>query len=223
LWAMATPRRTSGPERRRLALVRRVRHVPRIRRLHETSSRGYGVPPVLNQSPHLLLTAALILLNGAFAPSAAAQTQDCPLAADSDISTAVGSVVHVSPFFVVDSGSAIQCLFQGDAVGDGVLVGRYPNFFSARELAPFGADQDVLRFLLPDGLTLGTPLTLTPVDGIGDAATWVVPVDPSTAPDSLGRLLVRRGTDAFVIGTQNGPGAVDAATSVAKALLAAST
>ena len=131
--------------------------------------------------------------------------------------------MHVSPFFVVDSGSAIQCLFEGDAVGDGVLVGRYPNLFSARDLAPFGADQDVLRFLLPEGLTLSTPLAITPVDGIGDAAAWVVPVDPSTAPDSLGRLLVRRGADAFVIGTENGPSAVDTARSVANALLAAST
>jgi hypothetical protein len=191
--------------------------------LQGSSSRGYGVPSVLHQSVRLLIGAALIVLNGAFAPAAAAQTQDCPLAADGDISTAVGSVVHVSPFFVVDSGSAIQCLFEGDAVGEGVLVGRYPNLFSARELAPFGADQDVLRFLLPDGLAPGTPLTLTPVDGIGDAAAWVVPVDPSTAPDSLGRLLVRRGLDAFVIGTENGPTAVDTATSVARALLAAST
>jgi hypothetical protein len=184
----------------------------------------YGVSPVLtNQSLRILVTAALILLNGANAASAAAQTQVCPIAAEGDISTAVGSVVHVSPFFVVDSGSAIQCLFEGDAVGDGVLVGRYPNLFSARELAPFGDDQDVLHSLLPDGLTSSTPLTLTPVDGVGDAAAWVVPVDPSTAPDSLGRLLVRRGTDAFVIGTENGPTAVDTATSVAKVLLAAST
>jgi len=124
---------------------------------------------------------------------------------------------------VVDSGSAIQCLFEGDAVGDGVLVGRYPGFFGLEDLAPFSTGQARLRFLLPDGLPPDSGLVLTPVDGVGDAAAWVLPADPSTAPDSLGRLLVRRGSDAFVIGTANGPGAVDTATAVAKALLAASS
>jgi hypothetical protein len=123
---------------------------------------------------------------------------------------------------VVDSGSVIQCLFEGDAVGDGVLVGRYPSFFGADLLAPFSPDQDRLRFLLPRDLTVDL-ISLTPVDGVGDTAAWIVPVDPSTAPDSLGRLVVRRGTDAFVIGTENGPSAVETAMSVATALLAAST
>jgi hypothetical protein len=180
------------------------------------------VATVTNQIRFLLGFAGLLLLSGA-APSAAAQSQTCPIVADGDISSAVGSPVHVSPFLVVDSGSAIQCLFEGDAVGEGVLVGRYPGFFGSEDLAPFSSDQDRLRFLLPDGLPVGSVLALTPVDGIGEVAAWVVPVDPSTAPDSLGRLLVRRGPDAFVIGTENGPGAVDTATSVAKALLAAST
>jgi hypothetical protein len=162
------------------------------------------------------------LSSSALAPSAAAQSQTCPIVADGDVSSAVGSPVHVSPFMVVDSGSAIQCLFEGDAVGAGVLVGRYPGFFGSEDLAPFSTSQDRLRFLLPDGL-LGSVLALTPVDGVGDVAAWVVPADPSTAPDSLGRLLVRRGPDAFVIGTENGPSAVNTATSVAKALLAAST
>jgi hypothetical protein len=163
------------------------------------------------------------VLSAALARSAAAQSQVCPIIAESDVSIAVGSVVHVSPFMVVDSGSAIQCLFDGDAVGEGVLVGRYPDFFGTQELAPFSPDQDRLRFLLPDGLPVSSLITLTPVDDVGDTAAWVLPIDPSTAPDSLGRLLVRRGSDAFVIGTENGPSAVDTATWVAKALLAAST
>ena len=175
-----------------------------------------------NQFRFLLGLAVLLLLGGA-APSAAAQTQTCPIVADGDVSSAVGSTVHVSPFLVVDSGSAIQCLFEGDAVGEGVLVGRYPGFFGSEDPAPFSQDQPRLRFLLPDGLPVDSVLALTPVDGIGEVAAWIVPVDPSTAPDSLGRLLVRRGADAFVIGTENGPNAVDTATSVAKALLAAST
>jgi hypothetical protein len=209
--------------------VRRVEEAASPRRcrsrapLQWGASRGYGRSPVLNQFFRVLLTAGALLLNGALAPSAAAQGQVCPIVADGDVSTAVGSLVHVSPFMVVDSGSAIQCLFEGDAVGEGVLVGRYPGFFGSQDLAPFSPDQDRLRNLLPDGLPLGSPIALTPVDGVGDAAAWVLPVDPSTAPDSLGRLLVRRGPDAFVIGTENGPGAVDTATSVAKALLAAST
>jgi len=178
---------------------------------------------VLSQFRHLLATTGVLLLNAALVPSAAAQGQVCPILADGDVSTAVGSVVHVSPYMVVDSGSAIQCLFEGDAVGEGVLVGRYPGFFGTQELAPFTPDQDRLRYLLPDGLPAGSPIVLTSVDGVGDAAAWVLPVDPTTAPDSLGRLLVRRGADAFVIGTENGPSAVDTATSVAKALLAAST
>jgi hypothetical protein len=180
------------------------------------------VATVTNHIRFLLGFAGLLLLGGA-APSAAAQSQTCPIVADGDISSAVGSPVHVDPFLVVDSGSAIQCLFEGDAVGEGVLVGRYPGFFGSEALVPFSPDQDRLRFLLPDGLPVGSVLALTPVDGIGEVAAWVVPVDPSTAPDSLGRLLVRRGPDAFVIGTENGPGAVDTATAVAKALLAAST
>ena len=187
------------------------------------SSRAYGRPSVKHRFQWFPVPVGLVLLAVALAPSAAAQSQVCPIVADGDVSRAVGSLVQVSPFMVVDSGSAIQCLFEGDAVGDGVLVGRYPGFFASEDLAPFSQDQDRLRFLLPDGLKRGSPLVLTPVDGVGDTAAWVVPADPSTAPDSLGRLLVRRGADAFVVGTENGPTAVDTATSVAKLLLAAST
>jgi len=167
--------------------------------------------------------AILILLSTALAPVAAAQTQNCPIVADSDVSSVVGSPVSVSPFMVVDSGSAIQCLFEGDAVGDGVLVGRYPRFFGDDAMQAFSPDQARFHLLLPDGFTTSTAISLTPVDGLGDTATWVVPVDPSTAPDSLGRLLVRRGADVFVIGTENGPSAVDTATSLARIVLAAST
>jgi hypothetical protein len=171
----------------------------------------------------LFLLAAGFLLSGAMTPSAAAQGQVCPILAENEVSTAVGSPVHVSPFMVVDSGSAIQCLFEGEGVGEGVLVGRYPGFFGSQDGAPFSPDQDRLRLLLADGLPPSSLITLTQVDQVGDAAAWVVPADPSTAPDSLGRLVVRRGPDAFVIGTENGPSAVNTATSVAKALLAAST
>jgi len=178
---------------------------------------------VTQRYPLILLAVALLLPSIVLAPSAAAQAQVCPLLADGDVSAAVGSPVSVSPYMVVDSGNAIQCLFEGDAVGDGVLVGRYPGFFGSDALTPFGPDQERFRRLLPDGLPQGSALSVVPVDGVGDTAAWVVPVDPSTAPDSLGRLLVRRGSDAFVIGTENGPDAVAAATSVAKALLAVST
>ena len=114
-------------------------------------------------------------------------------------------------------------MFEGDAVGDGVLVGRYPGFFGSDAVAPFSATTNGLRFLLPDGMTSDNAPVVTPVEGIGDAAAWVVPQDASAAPDSLGRLLVRRGSDAFVIGTENGPGAVETATLVGRAVLAAST
>jgi hypothetical protein len=172
-----------------------------------------------------LLASVSLLVAGFAAPVAAAQTQICPIVADTDVSRAVGSPVQVSPFMVVDSGSAIQCLFDGSAVGDGVLVGRYPSFFGSDPVLPFSPDQTSLRFLLPDGLTAGSVLTVTPVDGLGDAAAWVVPADPTTAPDSLGRLLVRRGADAFVIGidTVIGANALDTATSVARTVLAGST
>lgn len=156
------------------------------------------------------------------ATAALAQTQTCPLLSDGDVSSAVGSPVTINPFFVVDSGSAIQCLFQGAAVGDGVLVGRYPGFFGTQDIQSFSPDQDTLRFLLADGLPAGSPLNVTPVDGLGDAAAWVTPVDLTTAPDSLGRLLVRRGSDAFVVGVAVAPTAVATATSVAQALLAQS-
>jgi len=162
-------------------------------------------------------------VSAALAPVAAAQTQNCPLVADRDVSSTVGSPVSVSPFMVVDSGSAIQCLFEGDAVGDGILVGRYPSFFGSDEVQPFSAGQDRLRFLLPRGFSEGTVISLTPVDGVGDVAAWVVAADPSTAPDSLGRLLVRQGADAFVIGTPIGPSAIDTATSLARIVLAGST
>lgn len=171
----------------------------------------------------IFVGAGLFLLSSAVAPSAFAQSQACPLIADADISNAVGSPVHVSPYFVVDSGSAIQCLFEGEAVGDGVLVGRYPGFFGSEDLTPFSADSDRLHLLLPDGMSSASAVMLTPVDGIGDTAAWVVPTDPSAAPDALGRLLVRRGSDAFVFGTENGPGAVDTATLVGRAVLATST
>ena len=184
---------------------------------------AYGTESVTKRFSSIFVGAGLFLLSSAVGPSAFAQSQACPLVADADISRAVGSPVSISPFFVVDSGSAIQCLFQGDAVGDGVLVGRYPGFFGSEELAPFSPDSDRLRLLLPDGMRSGSALMLTPVDGIGDAAAWVVPTDASAAPDALGRLLVRRGSDAFVFGTQNGPGAVDTATLVGNAVLATST
>ena len=183
----------------------------------------YGTSPVTKRFQVILVGIGLFLLSSGVAPSASAQSQDCPLVADADISNAVGSLVHISPFMVVDSGSGIQCLFEGDAVGDGVLVGRYPGFFGSDAVAPFSATTNRLWFLLPDGMTSDNPPVLTPVEGIGDAAAWVVAQDASAAPDSLGRLLVRRGSDAFVIGTENGPGAVDTATLVGKAVLAAST
>ncbi len=178
-----------------------------------------------NRLRSALIGVSLIVVGGAVAPAAAAQSQNCPIVADGDVSSAVGSPVHVSPFMVVDSGNAIQCLFDGNAVGDGILVGRYPRFFGSDPVQPFSPDQESLRYLLPDGLAAGSPLTITPVDGLGDAAAWVVPVDLIGAPDSLGRLLVRRGSDAFVIGigTQIGPSAVDTATSLARIVLAAST
>lgn len=173
--------------------------------------------------PAILVGIGLFLLSSGVAPSAAAQSQACPLVADADISNAVGSLVHISPFMVVDSGSGIQCLFEGDAVGDGVLVGRYPGFFGSDAVAPFSATTNGLRFLLPGGMTSNNALVLTPVEGVGDTAAWVVPQDAIAAPDSLGRLLVRRGSDAFVFGTENGPGAVETATLVGRAVLAAST
>ena len=180
-------------------------------------------PPVTKRFSLILAGAGQFVPGNAIASSVAAQSQVCLFVGDNDISNAVGSQVHISPFLVVDSGSDIQCLFEGDAVGDGVLVGRYAGFFGSGDLASFSLDSDRLRFLLPDGLTSSNALILTPVDGIGDAAAWVVSTDDRAAPDSLGGLLVRRGSDAFVFGTQNGPGAIDTATLVGKAVLAAST
>ncbi|MCA1645789.1 MAG: hypothetical protein LC797_10100 [Chloroflexi bacterium] len=126
---------------------------------------------------------------------------------------------------VVDSGNAIQCLFNGSGVGDDILVGRYPNFFGSDPVQPFSAEQASLRYLLADGLPPGSELSITPVDSVGDAAAWVVPVDLAGAPDSLGRLLVRRGSDAFVIGvgTQIVANPIDTAASLAQIVLAAST
>jgi hypothetical protein len=175
---------------------------------------------MMNRFLSPLVGVGLLTLSGPGAPISAAQTQICPIVADSDVSSAVGSPVHVSPFMVVDSGSAIQCLFDGDAVGDGVLVGRYPGFFASDEIQPFSLDQERLRRLLPDGLLASSAIALTQVDGLGDAAAWIEPVDLSGAPDSLGRLLVRRGSDAFVIGTMIGPNAIDTAIAVARILLA---
>lgn len=167
-----------------------------------------------------VLVASVGLLTTAMTP-AAAQTAACPLISDADVSRAVGSQVSVPSFYIVDSGSSVQCLFQGDAVGAGVLVGRYPNFFAPEDVQPFGPDQPRLRTLLPDGLPSSAALTLAPVDGLGlgDMAVWVTPVDPSIAPDTLGRLLFKRGADAFVVGVADGPGAIAIATAVAQPLL----
>ena len=167
--------------------------------------------------PLLFLTVGVL---AAATTPAFAQSQVCPLIGDGDVSTAVGSRVQASPFMVVDAGSSIQCLFEGDAVGDGVLVGRYPNFFGSQDVQPFSAGQDRLHFLLADGLPADSPINLATVDGVGDTAAWVTPVDSSTAPDSLGRLLIRRGADAFVVGITMAPTAVATATSVGQSLLA---
>ena len=165
-----------------------------------------------------VLVASVGLLMTAMTP-AAAQTAACPLISDAEVSRAVGSPVSVPSFYIVDNGSSVQCLFQGDAVGDGVLVGRYPNFFGSEDLQPFGPDQPRLRTLLPDGLPGSAALDIAAVDGLGDTAAWVTAVDPSIAPDTLGRLLIRRGADAFVVGVTNAPSAIATATAVAQPLL----
>ena len=116
---------------------------------------------------------------------------------------------------VVANGSSTQCLFEGDGIGDGVLVGRYPGFFGTEAVQPFTLGQQRLEFLLPRG----AEVDLASVDGIGDAATWATARDQSATPDSLGRLLVRRGSDAFVVGVPNGVDARNVAMALIKVLL----
>lgn len=169
-----------------------------------------------------LVALALLVIASLVAPVATAQTQACPIIGDGAVSAAVGSPVSASPYMVVDSGSAVQCLFAGDGVGDGVLVGQYPSFFAGNPAELLGVDQDHLRMLLASGLAAQSAVVVTPVGGVGDAGVWVVPTDMSTAPDRLGRLLIRRGDDAIVVGTQDGPTAMDTAIAVAQAVLAAS-
>jgi hypothetical protein len=166
----------------------------------------------------------LVIVSSFVAPASAAQLPGCTLVGDSDVSSAVGSPVHALPYLVFDFGPISSCLFAGDAVGAGVLVIRYAGFFASEEVQPFSLDQERLPLLLTAGAApAASVIALAPVDGVGDAAAWVVPVDPSTAPDSLGRLLVRRGPDAFVIGTQLGPNAIDSAISVARIVLVTAT
>jgi hypothetical protein len=162
-----------------------------------------------------LLSANLILAPVVLA-APLAQSQACPLLTEAAVSAVVSTPVHVSPFMVIVEGSQTQCVFDGSGIGDGVLVGRYAGFFGSDEIQPFSPGQQRIEVLLPRG----SVVDLVAVDGVGEVAAWATARDQSTAPDSLGRLLVRRGSDAFVVGVDNAPDARSTAIALANVLLA---
>jgi hypothetical protein len=187
---------------------------------HELAGLLPGVPHertsvVLKNWLIPFFTSASLVLAPVALAAPLAQSQACPLVAESDVSAVIGTTMRVSPFMVVVDGSDTQCLFDGSGMVDGVLVGRYGGFFGSGDVQPFSAGQQRIEFLLPRG----SVVDLSAVEGIGDAAAWATARDPSAAPDSLGRLLVRRDADAFVVGIPNGSDAREKATSLAQVLL----
>ncbi|MEA2638896.1 MAG: hypothetical protein QOF51_290 [Chloroflexota bacterium] len=156
------------------------------------------------------MTAAPVALA---APSV--QPFSCPLIDAAAVSSAIGAPVTLVPFAMIDDGSSVQCLFQGS--GDlSVVTGRRLGFFGTDQSGAFTPDQlDRVKG------EINGEVDFTPVDGVGDAAVWATFRDRGTAPDNLGRLLVKRGLDLITVGITEGPGAVTPASALAQVLVAA--
>ena len=143
----------------------------------------------------------------------AAQSTNCPIAADDVVSGVIGTPATINPAYdVTVDGSNTECLFT--AGGNLVLVRRAAGFFddSASSATPEQLDQ--LRLLINDDLDYA------PVAGIGDAAYFATVRDRSLASERLAVLVSKRGADAFVIGVTDTPEAFDTTTTLTQAVLA---
>jgi hypothetical protein len=142
----------------------------------------------------------------------AAQSSNCPVAADDVVSGAVGAPATIDPTYdVTVNGPNTECLFT--AGGQLVLVRRTSGFFddSAASATPEQVDQ--LRLLIDDDLDYAA------VSGVGDAAFFATIRDRSLAPERLAVLITKRGADAFVIGVMDTPDALTTTSTLTQAVL----
>jgi hypothetical protein len=144
------------------------------------------------------------------------QASTCPVASDEVVSTGLGMPARLShPVFGVSvNGSDIECLFS--AGGQMVLVRRSGEYFSGGEAGAATPEHiDELRQMVID------QVDYEPVAGVGDAALWATVRDRGLAPQRMGVLISKQGVDAFAIGVMDTPEALDMATTLTRAVLAA--
>jgi|SoiMethySBSTD1v2_1073268.scaffolds.fasta_scaffold112526_4 hypothetical protein len=141
------------------------------------------------------------------APSEA-QSDQCPLVSDAELSGAVGEPAQVS---VLLGGVQVReadtaCFFESSQYI--LYVRRWPEAFAVGEAGAITAEHlDRLRLLV------GSDVALTPVDGLGDGAG-------SAVVDQSSMLAVKRGREAFAFGILGVPDAQGLATSMARVVLA---
>lgn len=165
----------------------------------------------------LLAAGAIGMLSSTSAVLAAPLAQTtCPVAADDLISKVMGATATIfdPDFGVTVSGSDTECLFT--AGGNLVLVRRQADYFSGSAAASATPQEiDALRLLIVDDLDY------QPVAGVGDTAFWATVRDRSLAPQRMGVLITKHGPDAYAIGVMDTPTALDQATTLTNAVLAA--
>jgi hypothetical protein len=147
-----------------------------------------------------------------------AQATTCPVARDDVISNVLGAPAQIADpdFGVTVNGSDTQCLFTaGDKL---VLVRRTGDYFAGSAAGAATPEEiDGLRQFIVDDLDY------QPVSGVGDSAFWATVRDRSLAPERMGVLVSKQGSDAYAIGVMDTPAALDQATALTHAVLAAQT
>jgi hypothetical protein len=172
----------------------------------------------IHRAISVLLAGATSMLLGTLSAGAQplSQTTVCPVASNELVSNVMGAPASLADpdFGVTVDGSDTECLFLAD--GHLVLVRREASYFSggpAGSVTPENADQ--LRLLVADDLDY------VPVSGVGDTALWATVRDRSLAPQRMGVLISKVGTDAFAIGVMDTPEALSTATTLTQAVVAA--
>lgn len=143
------------------------------------------------------------------------QTVACPVASNDVVSAAVGAPAELfdPDFGVTVSGSDTQCLFS--AGGRLVLVRRTADYFSGSQSGATPEAVDLLRQVVTEDVDY------TPVAGVGDAALWATVRDRSVASERMGVLISKQGSDAYAIGVMESADALDTATALTQAVVAA--
>jgi len=159
-------------------------------------------------------SASLLLSSSNVLAEPSRQGTVCPVASNAVVSNALGTPAELMDpnYGVTLNGSDTECLFS--AGGELVLVRREAGFFAdSAGVSPESAEQ--LRLLVNDDLDYQS------VAGVGDAALWATVHDRSLASERMGVLISKQGVDALTIGVMDTPVALDRATVLTQAVVAA--